>query len=185
MKTVMIRLWTEECGALIAAEMLLIMSILVIGVIVGLAAVRDSIVTELADVAQAIANVNQSFSFSGVSGHHAYSGGGAFHDSADFCDRGYERRLGQLEVHQDLLEPGHSGMCRHRRRRPWRRPRRLLSSAGATAGLNRRLHPCSKLYNSISAARGRGFLSLHPRPRAFFVDFARCEDRACAGQNPW
>jgi len=87
MKSVMIRLWTEECGAVIAAEMLLIMSILVIGVIVGLAAVRDSIVTELADVAQALANVNQSFSFSGVSGHHAFSGGGAFHDSADFCDR--------------------------------------------------------------------------------------------------
>ena len=61
MKTTMMRLWTEDCAAIIAAEMLLIMSILVIGVIVGLAAVRDSIVTELADVAQAIVNVNQSF----------------------------------------------------------------------------------------------------------------------------
>lgn len=87
MKATLIRLWTEDCAAIIAAEMLLIMSILVIGVIVGLAAVRDSIVTELADVAQAIANVNQSFSFSGVAGHHTFSGGGAFHDNADFCDR--------------------------------------------------------------------------------------------------
>ena len=55
----------------------------------GLAAVRDSVVTELADVAQALANINQSFSFSGTSGHHAFSAGGgsSFHDNADFCDR--------------------------------------------------------------------------------------------------
>jgi len=66
-------------GQLVAAE-------LIIGVIVGLKSLRDSVVTELADVAQAIANVNQSFSFSGVSGHHAFSGGGAFTDLADFCD---------------------------------------------------------------------------------------------------
>jgi hypothetical protein len=63
-----------------------IASILVIGVIVGLAAVRDSVVTELADVAQALANLNQSYSYSGVTGHHAFSGGGAFNDAADFCD---------------------------------------------------------------------------------------------------
>jgi hypothetical protein len=66
---------------------LLVASILVLGVVVGLASVRDSVVTELADVAQALANVNQSFSFSGTSGHHAFSGGGAFNDRADFCDR--------------------------------------------------------------------------------------------------
>jgi hypothetical protein len=43
----------------------------------------------LADVAQALANVNQSFSFSGTAGHHAFSAGGgaSFHDNADFCDR--------------------------------------------------------------------------------------------------
>jgi hypothetical protein len=89
MKATMIRLWTEDAGVLIAAEIVLIASILVIGVIVGLAAVRDSIVTELADVAQAIANLNQSFSFSGTAGHHAFSAGGgsSFHDNADFCDR--------------------------------------------------------------------------------------------------
>jgi hypothetical protein len=81
------RLWSEEQGAIVAAEVMLIASVLVIGVIVGLAAVRDSVVTELADVAQALANVNQSFSFSGTSGHHAFTGGGAFHDAADFCDR--------------------------------------------------------------------------------------------------
>ena len=80
------RLWNEEVGAIVSAEIMLIATILVLGVIVGLKSVRDSVVTELADVAQAIANVNQSYSYSGVTGHAANSGGGSFGDSMDFCD---------------------------------------------------------------------------------------------------
>jgi len=86
MKALLYRLWNDQSGAIVSAEIILVASILVIGVIVGLKSLRDSVVTELADVAQALANVNQSFSFSGVSGHHAFSGGGAFADQADFCD---------------------------------------------------------------------------------------------------
>src|ERR1041385_5639749 len=82
----LLRLWKEEAGAIVSAEIMLVATILVIGVIVGLKSVRDSVVTELADVAQAIANINQSFSFSGVSGHHAFTAGSAFFDLADFCD---------------------------------------------------------------------------------------------------
>jgi hypothetical protein len=80
------RLWNEETGAIISAEIMLVATILVLGVIVGLKSVRDSVVTELADVAQALANVSQSYSFSAVSGHHAYTGGGLFTDGRDFCD---------------------------------------------------------------------------------------------------
>ena len=80
------RLWAEETGAVVSAEIMLVASILVIGVIVGLKSVRDAVVTELADVAQALSNVNQSYSYSGTAGHHAFTGGGAFSDLADFCD---------------------------------------------------------------------------------------------------
>jgi Flp pilus assembly pilin Flp len=80
------KFWSEETGAIVSAEIMLIATILVIGMIVGLKSVRDSVVTELADVAQAIANVNQSYSYSGVSGHHAFTAGAAFTDRADFCD---------------------------------------------------------------------------------------------------
>jgi len=86
MKALLCRLWNDESGAIVSAEIVLIASILVIGVIVGLKSLRDSVVTELADVAQAISNFNQSFSFSGVTGHHAFTAGGAFGDQADFCD---------------------------------------------------------------------------------------------------
>lgn len=80
------QLWLEEQGAIVSAEIMLVASILVIPMIVGLKSVRDSVLTELGDVAQALANVNQSFSFSGAAGHHAFVGGGAFTDIRDFCD---------------------------------------------------------------------------------------------------
>ena len=78
--------WSEETGAILSAEVMLVASILVIGVIAGLASVRDSVTTELADLAQALANVNQSYSFSGTQGHHTFNGGGVFIDNTDFCD---------------------------------------------------------------------------------------------------
>lgn len=86
MKLVLARLWKEDAGAVVSAEIMLVGTILVIGVVVGLKSVRDSVVTELADVAQAIANVNQSYNFSSVTGHGASSGGGSFGDGQDNCD---------------------------------------------------------------------------------------------------
>lgn len=86
MKILFARFWNEEHGAILSAEVMLVASVLVIGVIAGLSSLRDSVVTELADLSQALANLNQSYSYSGVSGHHTFSGGGHFHDNTDFCD---------------------------------------------------------------------------------------------------
>lgn len=81
------RLWREESGAIVSAEVILIASILVIGVIVGLKSVRDAVVSEWADVGQALANIDQSYWFSATAGHHGFTGGGQFNDLADFCDQ--------------------------------------------------------------------------------------------------
>ena len=91
----MLALWKDETGAIVSAEIMLVATILVIGVIVGLKSVRDSVVTELADVAQAFANVNQSYSYSGVAGHHAFTAGGLFTDLSDFCDSSSSTDPGQ------------------------------------------------------------------------------------------
>jgi type II secretory pathway pseudopilin PulG len=80
------KLWNDEAGAVISAEIVLVATILVIGMIVGLKSVRDAVVTELADVAQAIANVSQSYSYSGINGHAAGTAGSFFEDALDFCD---------------------------------------------------------------------------------------------------
>lgn len=79
-------LWNDEVGALLSAEFVLLATILVIGAIVGLKAVQEAITNELADVGQAISNVNQSYSWSGTVGHSAALSPSQFTDAADFCD---------------------------------------------------------------------------------------------------
>jgi hypothetical protein len=79
-------LWTDETGFIISAELILIAAIVVIGMIVGLTVVRDTMITELADAATAIGQINQSYSYGGVTGHNANVAGSFFSDMADFCD---------------------------------------------------------------------------------------------------
>lgn len=81
-----IRFWNDQDGALVSAEIMLVATILVLGMIVGLKSVRDSVVSELADVAQALGNIDQSFSYSAICGHAAHVDGASFEDLLDFCD---------------------------------------------------------------------------------------------------
>jgi Flp pilus assembly pilin Flp len=80
------RLWNDEAGFVVSAELVLIATVLVIGMLVGLVTIRDQVVQELADVADAISEVDQSYSFSGVTGHSASTSGTLFNDTHDFCE---------------------------------------------------------------------------------------------------
>lgn len=81
-------LWMDESGGLICAELVIVMTLLMCSTIVGISALRDAIVTELADVAAAIAALNQSYSVGGISGYHAYQPGSQFIDGRDQGDDG-------------------------------------------------------------------------------------------------
>ena len=80
------KLWNDEAGFIVSAELVLIATIMVIGLIVGLATVRDQVIQELADVAAAISDINQSYSWSAVTGHTSSVAGTMFDDTTDFCD---------------------------------------------------------------------------------------------------
>lgn len=56
-------LWTEEDGVL-SFEWTLLLTLLVIGIVSGVAAVRDGIIDELGDVAQMMLAVDQSYTIS-------------------------------------------------------------------------------------------------------------------------
>ena len=60
------RLWNEEAGFIVSAELVLVATILVIGMIVGLVSVRNQVVQELVDVGQAIGNLSQSYGYGGI-----------------------------------------------------------------------------------------------------------------------
>ncbi len=85
MKTLM-RLWADQSGAVVSAELVLIITILVLGMVVGLTSLRDQVTQELGDVAGAISQINQSYSFSGATGHHSSTAGSIFVDFHDSCD---------------------------------------------------------------------------------------------------
>lgn len=66
MRRLMLRLWHDECGAHILLEWLLLVLFLAIGIITGLTAPRQAVITEAEETAKTILTLNQSFSFSGV-----------------------------------------------------------------------------------------------------------------------
>jgi len=81
------KLWIDEHGAIVTTELVLIGSTLALGSVVGLTEVRDSVNTELSDVAQAIGSIDQTYYYSGVQGHGAFTAGSAFIDRADEVTR--------------------------------------------------------------------------------------------------
>ena len=80
------RLWNDEAGFIVSAELVLIATVLVIGMLVGLVTIRDQVVQELGDVADAFSEIDQSYSFSGVTGHASSTSGTIFNDTHDFCE---------------------------------------------------------------------------------------------------
>ena len=83
----------DENGFVVSAELVLIATIVVIGLIVGLSEIQHALVTELNDVGDAIGSINQSYFYSGMSARKGgYGGlkssfaGSSFQDVADDCD---------------------------------------------------------------------------------------------------
>lgn len=80
------RFWSDEAGFVVSTELALVATILVIGLIVGLTSIRDQVVQELADIAGMVSQLNQSYSFSAITGHHSTTAGSFGVDNVDSCD---------------------------------------------------------------------------------------------------
>jgi Flp pilus assembly pilin Flp len=102
----------DENGAIVSAEIVLVITILVIGVIVGLSEVAVAVNTELNDVSNAIGALNQSFSFCGFLAADggktkSYKFGTRFTDTIDDCDK---NASSDLVCHQAAhCDEGNSG----------------------------------------------------------------------------
>lgn len=86
MKKFAMRLWRDEAGFVVSTELILIATIVVIGLITGLTTVRDAVVHELADVADAVSEIDQSYSWGAITAHCASTAGSEFVDVPDFCE---------------------------------------------------------------------------------------------------
>ena len=76
----------DEHGFIVSAELVLIGTILVLGMIVGLTELSYGINEELEDLGSAIGGVNQTYYYNQVSGHRSAVVGSVFLDYADECD---------------------------------------------------------------------------------------------------
>lgn len=85
-------LWNDEAGVILSAELVLVATILVLGMIVGLVELQCSIVSELSDLSSAFGNLDQSYKTSGFGsskGSKQFKSrtyGSAYTDRADTCD---------------------------------------------------------------------------------------------------
>ena len=83
-------LFNDENGFVVSAELILVSTIVVLGLIVGLVEVRQAISEELEDVASAIGSINQSYSYAGLLTKKACLSGSRFSDNKDFCDSEFD-----------------------------------------------------------------------------------------------
>ncbi|MCS7015851.1 MAG: hypothetical protein RMJ19_10485 [Gemmatales bacterium] len=80
MRTLLARLYHDDCGALLSFEWILLATILVLAMIVGLKSVQQAVLNEFEDVANAIGALNQTYQYGGAKGCCASTGGSRFKD---------------------------------------------------------------------------------------------------------
>ncbi len=84
------QLWQDEGGLILSAELIIIVTLVVIGLITGLACLQQAVVTELQDVSGALHGMNQSYgtpTFFGcrkIWGSTSWSGGSSYYDRRFF-----------------------------------------------------------------------------------------------------
>ena len=83
-------LYHDEAGFIVSAELVLVASICVLGLVVGLSEVAWGVNEELEDVGSAYGAVNQSYMYRGVSGHKGAVAGSRFGDEYDYCDSQFD-----------------------------------------------------------------------------------------------
>jgi len=87
------KFFNDENGFVLTAELAIIATLVFCGVIVGLAMIRDALVTELGDISEAVGALNQSYNYRSLSADagatgtaHSSCTGSGFNDENDDCD---------------------------------------------------------------------------------------------------
>ena len=85
MHALITKLYNDEAGFIVSAELVLVATIAVLSMIVGLSEVANGINQELEDVGSAWQCLDQSYCVQSCRGHKAHYSSSAFRDRLDFC----------------------------------------------------------------------------------------------------
>ena len=86
MKALWNKLVENECGMILSAELVLVLTIAVLGLVTGLACVQQAVVGELQDVALAFGGLNQSYATPSYRGCWKWWGGTSWSAGSGFID---------------------------------------------------------------------------------------------------
>jgi hypothetical protein len=100
--------FNQQRTGTVSIELVLISTIAVLGLIAGASAIRDAVLSELADFSGATQNLNQSLVYSGVTSSSTSTAGANFVDNSDFCDDD-EDPAGEFEAGIVLSSPIQEG----------------------------------------------------------------------------
>ena len=98
MRTMSRQLWQDETGFVATADLILVTTIVVLGMIVGLVTLRDQVLQELGDVATAVGQLNQSYSVASFTTSGFSVAGSLFADQSDFCELGTDEGSNNNDV---------------------------------------------------------------------------------------
>ena len=87
---ILAQLKNDEAGFIVSAELILVSTIAVLGMVVGLAEVSHGVNQELEDVGSAFGAVNQTYEYSLSHGAKGGVVGSCFDDIADDCDSQFD-----------------------------------------------------------------------------------------------
>ena len=76
----------DEAGFIVSAELVLVATIAVLGMVVGLSEIAINVNNELEDVGSAFGALNQTYNVKGITGCGGYRTGSVFTDNVDECD---------------------------------------------------------------------------------------------------
>jgi hypothetical protein len=77
MRKLMLKLWKDDCGALLSTEWIFVCVIIVLGSITGMVLMRNAVISELVEFGQAVEALNVGYSFSGQINCESSTGGSA------------------------------------------------------------------------------------------------------------
>jgi hypothetical protein len=81
MNSLMVRLWNDDAGYLLSAESVFLFTIVVLGLLTGWVAIRNSVVSELTEVSNAISSLDQAYSYSGLINCNSFTNGSSMTDT--------------------------------------------------------------------------------------------------------
>lgn len=119
------KLWSDEGGAILSSELVLVGTVGVIGATVGLNAISTAVNEELEDVAFAIRSLDQSYTIPATSGCGAWTAGSSFQqEPVKESLRELEEQIDRDEASARKRMEEHERREEHHRREMQREPER-------------------------------------------------------------